>query len=153
MDVGKRIEVGGDELDIGRNADGAEEPAADRAEEGFGELRVGQRHDLRGELGASLLPEAPLGCLGTEREAQRGDGLVDVLVVQLDALDRIPLDPLPVARVEALRGAARDGPELRVVAGKGLDDLAGTLARGGDGGRIHAARVSRSRLEETDRAG
>src|SRR5262249_20945364 len=142
-----------DELDVGRDADGAEQPAADGAEEGLGELRVGERHDLCGELAANLLPQAAVGGVPPELEAQRGNGLVDVLVVQLDALDRIALAALPVARVEALRRTARDGTELRVVAGKGLDDVAGTLARGRDGGGIHAARVSRSRWGGMDRAG
>ena len=69
MEVREWIEVGGDEFDVGRDADDAEQLAADGAEEGLGELWVGERHDLRGELAADLAPQGAVGCLRTEREA------------------------------------------------------------------------------------
>ena len=66
MDVGERIEVGGDELDVRRDAHGAEQPATDGAEESFGEFGVGEGADQRGELTADLAPQGTVLGLLTE---------------------------------------------------------------------------------------
>ena len=55
------------------------------------------------------------------------DGAIDALVVELDALDRIALAAAPVALLEARRRAARDGAELGVVVGEGLNERRGAL--------------------------
>ncbi len=72
------------------------------------------------------------------------DGAIDALVVELDALDSIALTAPPVPRLEAQRRTARDGTELGVVIGEGLNERRGALvdecvaaAGRGEGGHLH----------------
>jgi hypothetical protein len=107
VDVGERVEIGGDEFHVRGHTDGAEDAPADRAEERLGELRVRERRDLLRELGVDAPPERPLERLRAERVAQLGDGAIDPAVVELDALDRIVLAAARVAGVEAQRRTPR----------------------------------------------
>src|SRR5262249_32507129 len=116
------VEVRRDELDFRRYADGAEELPRDRAEEGLGEFGVRQTFDLRRELVADARPQRPIKRLRSELQTQLRDGLVDEPIVELDALDRVALASLPVARIETHRRPPRDDPELSVVKPKRLDD-------------------------------
>src|SRR5205807_1412876 len=85
-----------------------------------------------------------------EPPAQFRARLVHEALVEPDALDGVLLARAQVAAVEAQRRAARDGAELRVVTGEGLDGVAGALlSQGGGelvgGGHQRLAGLSRSR--------
>ena len=119
----KRIQIRGNELDVGGNADGTEELAGHRTEEGLAELAVRQAVDQVGEVPLDLDPEVASAHIFAQCQLERLDGLADALVVQIDALDRILLRRVPVPRREALGRAPRDGPKARVVMQEGLDHL------------------------------
>ena len=102
----ERVEVGGDELDVGRDAHRAEEAPAHGAEEGLGEFRVGKLGDERGELAADPAPALALERLGAKRGAQLGDRLRHEAVVELDALHRVALAAFQ-SRLSKRSGARR----------------------------------------------
>src|SRR5690606_13996137 len=108
-----------------RDADRAEEPACDGAEECLRELVVRQAFDLAGERVADPGPQRPVERALTELETELCDCPVDVPVVELDAFDGVPLAALPVPLIEAARRAASDSAELRVVEREGRDDVVG----------------------------
>ena len=89
----------------GVDADGAEGLARDRAEERLGKLAVGQRVDHLVEPPLDARPDGALVHFVAEARAHQLDACPDVLLVQLDALDRVLLAAAPVALLEALRRA------------------------------------------------
>src|SRR6202022_3585010 len=101
LQVRQRLQVGGDKLDVRCDAHRAEQPAADGAEEGLGELRVRQFRDPCGERAMDLPPQVAIQCLRPEPEANLRDRLVYEAVVESDALDGVLLAAAPVACVEA----------------------------------------------------
>jgi hypothetical protein len=121
--AGKRVQIRRDELDFGGNADRAEQPARDRAEEGLAELFVCEAGDLIREQRADRDPEFAVQRPLAEPQLQFGDRDVDPAVIEVDALDGIALAAFPVARLEALRGAARDRAEVGVIAGERLGQV------------------------------
>ena len=144
-DRAHRIQVERDELDRGVDADRAEGAARDGVEEGLVELQVRQLVDQLGKAALDAAPERALGrILAAEPLAHVRDGAIDALVVELDTLDRIALAAAPVALLEALRRAPRDGAKLGVVVGEGLNERRGALidecvaaAGGGKCGHLH----------------
>ena len=114
-DLAQRVEIRGDELDFGRDTDGAEQPARGGAEKGLGEFRIRQCFHQQRKLIADLCPQLPIERLLPQLQAQLRNGLADEPVVQLDTLDGIALTALPVAGIEAPGRAAGNDPKLRVV--------------------------------------
>ena len=75
-----------------------------------------------------MLDQIARSCTSSPRRcAHQLDAAVDVLVVELDALDRVLLAAAPVAVLEALRRAPRDGAELGVVVREGVDQRLGAV--------------------------
>ena len=74
-DLAQRVEIRGHELDLGRDADGAEQAAGDGAEEGLGEFRIRQCLDQHRELVANLCPQLPIQRALPQLRAQLRNGL------------------------------------------------------------------------------
>ncbi len=127
MHAADRIEIEREEFDGSVDAYGAEGLARDRAEERLGELAVGQRIDDLVEPPLDARPERALVHLVAEAAAHELDAARDVLLVELDALDCVLLAAAPVALLEPLRRAARDGAELGVVVGERIDQQLGAV--------------------------
>jgi hypothetical protein len=136
LHAAERIEVERDELDGRVDTDRAEGLARDRAEERLRELVVGERVDDLVESPLDARPDRAFVHVLAEPVPHQLDAAGDVLVVELDALDRVLLAAAPVAFLESLRRAARDGPELGVVVAERVHEQLGAVrdqrfARGG----------------------
>ncbi len=116
------VEADIEELGARIGADSVEDPSADRVEEGLGERAVGYAVDACAKGLLQRRPEFTGGFGGTEQPFERADRARHRLGVELQALHEVPLGAAPVARLEALLGAARDAPEVVVVLDERLAD-------------------------------
>ena len=123
------VHLGTQKLDLRPDADRREGPSGHRVEEGARDLRV----PAIGRQGPVLLPD-PGPELGVEDPlAESGSASLDrpgrVHVVEHQAARGVALHPAPITALEASLGPARDGPEVAVVAGEGLENQGGHLPR------------------------
>ena len=114
----ERIEVDRRELDALIDADRAEQPPRNGAEEGPCERRVRQSRAALQEPIPQQTPQITVGRLATEHRAHLGDGAIDPKIVEIDALDRVLLAAVPVAGLETRLRSPSDRAEVRVVPGE-----------------------------------
>ena len=109
--------------------------AGEGVEVGLGDLEVVAPEDGPGVGLLHRRPHGPVGEALAELAAQDLDRLVDAPRRQLQLLQGVAMDPLPVALLEALPHPPGDGPQPPVVLVKGLTD--GLGAAGGGGLEVH----------------
>ena len=114
----ERVEVDRCELDALIDADRAEEPPRNGAEERPCERRVGQPGAALQEPITQQTPQIAVGGLVAVRRAHLGDGAIDPEIVEIDALDRVLLAAVPVAGLETRLRSPGDRAEVRVVPGE-----------------------------------
>jgi len=125
--LGRRVEVGEEKLDPGIDADGCEDSPADRVEEGLGQLDI-----LTGanQLGVGRLhrgPELLVLLRETQELADLGHAAGDDPGIELEPFERIMLQAMPVALLEANLGAAGRDLELALVVPERRVDRGGGL--------------------------
>ena len=124
----RRRQPVGHKLDVRVHADGREDAPRDGVVKRFGELDVGPS---AAEIGVGVAGGGPAVAVvdgGAEEGADVAECLLDVLLVEREAL-AVVLGPGPPCLLgEAVGGAGRDRLELGVV---GVETLADTLSGGG----------------------
>src|SRR5690606_30168552 len=128
-------------LGAGIGADGLEDAPAHGVEEGLAERAVGDAADAIAADVLDLAPQQTVDRRLAELAPQRGDGPIDRLRIELEALAEVALRAAPVTRLEARAGAAGDAPEVVVVLLERFVDAACGIEQDlATGGLIHAAR-------------
>ena len=125
--LSRRVEVGEEELDPGIDTDGCKDSPAERVEEGLGQLDLLTAAD---QVGVGRLHRGP-ELLVLRREFQEladlGHAAGDDSGIEIEPLESILLQAMPVALLEANLGAAGDGLEFALVVPERRVDRGGAL--------------------------
>jgi hypothetical protein len=117
-----RFAVISDKLHGGVHADRCEYLARQGIEKRRMELAVGTIGGESCEFGPGRAPGGFLCDVPAQRTDESGQAAFHAMIVELDALDRIALTELPLARLEAPLRTARDAAETVVVVLEGSED-------------------------------
>ena len=119
------------------------DPAVDAVEEGLGDLVIGMTADELRIGGARLVPELQVGQVLAGHLAHQAHHVIDLALVEVDALGARFVHALPVRRLETLLGAERDVLVFGEVGLEAVQYGARHAARGGRQGAalglVHAA--------------